>query len=111
MTFKEFAKKHTVFSELMDGRTKVEVESLKNKIIEIDDFEIVSKGDDAFCVCTSGKTWFFGGMVISDLFTSYVSECGYEQAREEVRREHIKLKLTTEKSKNNRNYTKVEVVD
>lgn len=115
MNLREYALKKTVMSDLMNGREKMETREITGKEITICDFDVVSDKDGAsytVYVCREYPDRFmFGGMVLTDLLTGYIAEVGIENAKAEVQRDGLRIKLTTCTTKQGgRSYTKVEVL-
>ena len=123
MNFKDFAKKHTSGSSVLQGREKIETEALIAKYpdgVSITDFDFLDSQDGGrYVVCTFAENpelYFNGGKILSELFEGIVSQfADLEAAREAYQNspddETIKVKLSHARSIKGNRYTKVEVVD
>lgn len=123
MNFKDFAKKHTSGSSVLQDREKIETEALIAKYpdgVSITDFDFLDSQDGGrYVVCTFEENpglYFNGGKILTELFENIVSQFeDLDQAREAYQKspddETIKVKLSHARSKKGNRYTKVEVVD
>lgn len=123
MNFKDFAKKHTSGSSVLQGREKIETEALIAKYpdgVSITDFDFLDSQDGGeYVVCTFSENpglYFNGGKILTDLFENIVSQFeNLDAAREAYQNspddETIKVKLSHARSKKGNRYTKVEVVE
>ena len=79
-TARDIAKQKLVFSELMNGREKMETEDvLAAGELTLIDFELVQKGNKEFCVCIFEEDlskFYMGGMVLTDLCRELKDELG-----------------------------------
>ena len=94
----------------MTGREKGKTEELIGKTVTLIDCGLLAGEDGDFGVAIFKeyeKEFFFGGSVLSDIIKTIVKNNDVE----ELRREGLTLKFSTEKSKKTkRNYTKVEIL-
>lgn len=106
-SLKERAKQFSVQLPFMDGREKGDVKELIGQISTIEDFGFLH-GDDGdyavFIVKERSKTFYFGGMVLTDQLAQLEAE-GYH---EDIVNEGLPMLLSEKKSKNKKSYTAVE---
>lgn len=92
---------------LTEGREKGENLEIVGKVLTIVDFDIVceeQKNYAVYIVKELPNLFFFGGMVL----TEHLKELEKEGYKEEIQKEGLPIKITTQKSKAGRNYFSVE---
>ena len=117
--FTEKAKAKVSGSFITNGREKIDTPDLirmypKGITINGVDFLKDGKGGEfsAFTFEEDDEKFFFGGQILTDIANDWFD--GYESAEDlsnDLANEPVKVKLSTKKSKNGREYTAVEVLD
>lgn len=105
-SLQERVKELTKKLSIMEGKTKGENCELEDKIVTINDFDII-KGDNDYAVYTVKEiedTFFFGGMVLTEQLKQLEAE-GYKEA---IQKEGLRVRLKECKSKKGRSYYSVE---
>lgn len=118
MSFKEKAVAATSISKIMEGRTKISTEELITKYPEgvtITGFDWMKGEDGKYPVCIFSENpneCFFGGTALTYICDAWME--GYKDAEEcsaALSNEGgVKVKFSKGKTKNNRNFTKCEVL-
>lgn len=118
MSFKSKAVSATTLSKLMENRTKISNDELMTKYPEgvtVTGFDWMKGDDGKYPVCVFSENeneCFFGGTAMTSICDAWMD--GYnspEECSEALAKEGgVKLKFTKDKTKQNRSFTKVEVV-
>ena len=118
--FAALAKEATSLSEIMKGRTKVDVDELYDEEITITGFDLMTMTDKSgeqkeFAVCTYAEdegAFFFGGTVLTKICKSWLSDFDNpEEASEALKAEGgCVIKMTKGKTKNGNKITNVEII-
>lgn len=107
-SLKDRAKEFSVQLPFMEGREKGDAKELVGQVSTIIDYGFLKGEDDreyvAFITKERGKTFYFGGTVLTDQMAQLEAE-GY---REEIITDGLPMLMTEKKSKNNRSYINVE---
>lgn len=122
MSFKDKAKKVTSGSFITEGREKIDMADVirlhgKKGVTITGCDELTDSDGKNFCAFTfkeDENKFFFGGQILNEIAGDWVSDYDgdYEKMSEALAKEGgVKVILGTKKSKNNNNYTTVEVVD
>lgn len=116
--FRERAVSATTISELMENRTKISNDELITKYPEgvtVTGFDWMKGDDGKYPVCIfmeNPNECFFGGTAMTSICDAWMD--GYENpadCSEALAKEGgVKIKFTKGKTKQNRNFTKAEVV-
>lgn len=116
--FRESALKSTTLSELMNGRIKVSTDEIIQKFpngFTIEDFDVVDDKKSQYPVFTvkEDKTiCFFGGTILMNMVDGWLA--GFETIDEcraaFVEEGGLPVKLSTGKTKNGNNITKVDIL-
>lgn len=107
-SLKNRAKEFSVQLPFMEGRDKGDVKELVGQVTTISDYGFLT-GDNGqpysvFITKERGKTFYFGGTVLTDQLAQLEAE-GYH---DDIIAEGLPMLLTEKKSKNNRSYVNVE---
>ena len=107
-SLRDRAKEFSIQLPFMEGREKGDSKELIGTVNTIKDYGFL-KGDDdreyaVFIVAERGKTFYFGGTVLTDQLMQLEAE-GYHDA---IVEEGLPMLMTEKKSKNNRSYVNVE---
>lgn len=105
-SLQERVKELTKKLSIMEGRTKGENCEIENKVVTINDFDII-KGENDYAVYTVKEiedTFFFGGMVLTEHLKQLEAE-GYKEA---IQKEGLRVMIKESKSKKGRTYYSVE---
>lgn len=117
--FKSKAISATTISKLMEGRVKISTEEIITKYpdgVTVNAFDWMKGDDGEYPVCTFEENdgeCFFGGTALTSICKAWQEgfetpeDCSVALASEGG----VKLKFSKGKTKNNRNFTKCEVVD
>ncbi len=125
MNFKDFAKRHTSGSAVLQGREKIETDALIAKYpdgVTITAFDFLNSTDGGhYVVCAFAedpKVYFNGGKILTEMFEGIVFEFenhDLDKARTEYENaeisEKIRVRLSHARSKKGNKYTKVEALD
>ena len=116
--FRDRARKATSLSELMSGKTRITTDEMIQQFPQgftISDFDIIrdsQKEYPVFVIKENTDICFFGGLVLMNMVNDWLE--GYEsveKCREDFRSEGgVPIKMTTGKTKNGNNITRVEVL-
>lgn len=109
MSLRDFAKKLNEGNSIkfMDGKTKGELEEIKDKVVTINHFDFIKneEGDYAvFTVAEINDSFYFGGLVITENLKKIESE----GLKPDVEKEGLPCIITSRKSKNKKTYYSVE---
>ena len=117
--FTEMAKSKVSGSFITKGREKIDTPDLIRMYpngITINGVDFLKYGTggefSAFTFEEDDEIFFFGGQILTEIATDWFS--GYESVEDlnnDLTKEPVKVKLSTKKSKNGREYTAVEVLD
>lgn len=114
--FRDLAVKATTLSDLMEGRDKIDTEELINeypKGFTVEDLDLCTTGDEPLWVYTikeNDDVFAFAGAVLKKIFDACLAACegDLDALREEF--DGLKIKLTSGKTKKNKDITLVEVL-
>lgn len=116
--FRESALKSTTLSDLMNGRTKVSTDDMIKNFpngFTIEDFDIVDDKKSQYPVFTVKEDkgiCFFGGTILMNMVDGWLE--GFDSIdacrAEFVEGGGLPVKLSTGKTKNGNNITKVEII-
>ena len=119
--FKKSAKENTTsLSPVIGEKTKVSTEEVLAKYngeITIIGCDILKKDDSRFAgvlFAENENEVYFGGTVLTEIVNGWLEAFNLDAVKcsEELKASGgVKIKLSTQKSKNGRNYVKVEVLD
>ena len=119
--FKKSAKENTTsLSPVIGEKTKVSTEEVLAKYngeITIVGCDILKKDDSRFAgvlFAENENEVYFGGTVLTEIVNGWLEAFNLDAVKcsEELKESGgVKIKLSTQKSKNGRNYVKVEVLD
>ena len=119
--FKKSAKENTTsLSPVIGEKTKVSTEEVLAKYngeITIVGCDILKKDDSRFAgvlFAENENEVYFGGTVLTEIVNGWLEAFDLDAVKcsEELKASGgVKIKLSTQKSKNGRNYVKVEVLD
>ena len=119
--FKKSAKENTTsLSPVIGEKTKVSTEEVLAKYngeITIVGCDILKKDDSRFAgvlFAENENEVYFGGTVLTEIVNGWLEAFNLDAVKcsEELKASGgVKIKLSTQKSKNGRNYVKVEVLD
>lgn len=109
MRLKDFAKKLNEGNSIkfMEGRTKGELEEIKDKVLTINNFSFIKNEDGEYAVFTVAEipdSFYFGGLVITD----NLKKIEEEGLKEEVEKEGLPVLINQRKSKNKKLYYSIE---
>lgn len=118
MDFRGSAKRRTSGSPILDGRTKVDTDSLIARYpegITITDFDFLSGDAEKYVVCTFAEepdAYFNGGRILTDIFTGFVDEYNGNLAatQKDFRAEGLKVRLYHGRTKKGNKVTLVDVL-
>lgn len=91
---------------IMEGKTKGDNSEIEDKIVTINDFDII-RGESDYAVYTVKEiedTFFFGGMVL----TEHLKQLEAEGYKEDIQKEGLRVRIKECKSKKGRTYYSVE---
>ena len=118
--FAALAKEATSLSEILKGRTKIDVDELYGEEITITGFDIMTMTDKTketkeYAVCTYAEdegAFFFGGTVLTKICKSWLADYeSCEEASEALKAEGgVVIKMSKGKTKNGNNITNVEIL-
>ena len=107
-SLRERAKEFSVQLPFMEGRDKGDTKELLGTINTITEYGFLPNDKGVpYCVFTVAerpKTFYFGGMVLTDQLAQLEAE-GYHEA---INAEGLPMLMTEKRSKNNKTYTNVE---
>lgn len=119
MSFKSKAISATTISKLMENRTKISNDELITKYpdgVTVTAFDWMTGDDGKYPVCIfleNDNECFFGGTAMTSICDAWME--GFETAEDcsaaLTGEGGVKIKFTKGKTKNNRNFTKAEVVE
>ena len=119
--FKKSAKENTTsLSPVIGEKTKVSTEEVLAKYngeITIVGCDILKKDDSRFAgvlFAENENEVYFGGTVLTEIVNGWLEAFNLDAVKcsEELKASGgVKIKLSTQKSKNGRNYVKVEILD
>lgn len=105
-SLQERVKELTKKLSIMEGKTKGDNSEIEDKIVTINDFDII-RGESDYAVYTVKEvedTFFFGGMVLTEHLKQLEAE-GYKEA---IQKEGLRVMIKESKSKKGRTYYSVE---
>ena len=110
MSLRDFAKKlnEGITIKFMEGRTKGELEEIKDKNLTINNFAFLKNEEGEYAVFTVAEipdSFYFGGLVITDYLKKIEAE---EGLKEEVEQQGLPVLITQRKSKNKKLYYAIE---
>lgn len=118
MNFRESAKRRTSGSPVLEGRTKIDTDSLIARYpneITITDFDFLSGENEPYVVCTFAEdpgAYFNGGRILTEIFAGFVD--GYDgdlaKTQAEFREQGLKVRLYHGRTKKGNKVTLVEVL-
>ena len=118
--FASMAKEATSLSEIMKGKTKVDVDELYGQEITITGFDLMRGTDKSgeekeFCVCTYAEdpeAFFFGGTILTKICKSWLADfSSCAEASEALADEGgVVIVMSKGKTKNGNKITNVEIV-
>lgn len=118
--FAAIAKEATSLSEIMKGKTKVDVDELYDEEITITGFDFLTATDKSgetkeFAVCTYAEdenSFFFGGIVLTKICKAWVADYdNAAEASEALKAEGgVVIKMTKGKTKNGNRITNVDII-
>lgn len=104
---RERVKEFSINLPLMENREKGDFSRLHGTNVTIDDYGFMTDGDKdyaAFTVKEDDKTFYFGGMVL----TEQLHELDNDGYGDEIRKNGLPVRFGEKKSKTKKNYTTVE---
>ena len=109
MGLRDFAKKlnEGITIKFMEGRTKGELEEIKDKNLTINNFAFLKNEEGEYAVFTVAEipdSFYFGGLVI----TENLKKIEEEGLKEEVEKEGLPVLISQRKSKNKKLYYAIE---
>lgn len=118
MNFRESAKRRTSGSPVLEGRTKIDTDTLIARYpdeITITDFDFLSGESENYVVCTFAEdpnAYFNGGRILTDIFAGFVEDFEGDLAKtqEAFREQGLKVRLYHGRTKKGNKVTLVEVL-
>lgn len=118
MSFRKNAKKNTLLSDIMDGRTSIKTEEVIERfggVITLTDVDIVDiptgrypifkfKEDDTF--------FYAGGTILMNIVDDCLEECNgdLQKVKDDLASDNVAIKLSKDRTKNGNTITKVEIL-
>lgn len=118
MNFRESAKRRTSGSPVLEGRTKIDTDSLIARYpdeINITDFDFLTGEKGQYVVCSFAEDpaeYFNGGTILTEIFEGFVADYEGDLAKTqaEFREQGLKVRLYHGRTKKGNKVTLVEVL-